>query len=171
MPKKICSISQLKHFSPNMLIRCFCPAFTNLFTKFLFCCCCCAFGAGFVCVCVLKLHILETPFFFVFFEQFRIWQILVVQAKSHQAGGENAIQVKTKTRMCSTGLVIKHYFSKSFLRYLHLCICLKYFLSIRKIGCSVADHNLCNTHETFGLPLFSFCLFAAKLFLSFSQVG
>lgn len=169
MPKKICSISQLKHFSPNMLIRVFCPAFSNLFTKFLFCCCCFAFGAGFVCVCP------EITFFrnsfLCFFEQFKIWQVLVVQAKSHQAGGENAIQVKTKTRMCSTGLVIKRYFSKSFLRYLHLCICLNYFLSIRKIGCSVADHNLCNTHETFGLPLFSFCLFAAKLFLSFSQVG
>lgn len=30
---------------------------------------------------------------------------------------------------------------------------------------------LFNTHSTFGLPLFSFCLFVAKIYLCFSQVG
>lgn len=76
---------------------------------------------------------------------------------------------KNWTRMCSSYLVIKHYFSKSSLRYLHLCICLNYFVRIKKIGCSVA---VCfNTHGTFGLPLFSFCLFVAKIYLCISQVG
>lgn len=109
--------------------------------------------------------------FVCLFEQFRICQILVVQAKSHQAAGEKCHSSYNKTRMFSTNLVIKHSFSPRSLKYLHLWICLNNFLRTKKIGCSVTNHNLFNTHEMFGLPLLSFSLFAVKLSFCFSQVG
>lgn len=125
--------------------------------------------------------IYQTPFFFpvsfwawdvfvcskiTFFETFLVLFVCAIQnlsdfcssSKISSSRGRKWHSNKNWTRMCSSYLVIKHYFSKSFLRYLHLCICLNYFVRIKKIGCSVAVCLILTVHLDFHFSLFVYLL-------------